>query len=105
MTQVAKKQSTRKPKTEEQVLAEMAKPVAGDYVVARVDVPMQDPDPSTFVGRHSGRIDTNLDSGDQRENFRQVYSALKLNNYTLKNGRHVDSANDVIKWIFENIAV
>lgn len=104
MTQVAKKQSTQKPKTEDEVLAEMNKQVASDYVVARIDVPMQEPDQATFVGRHSGRIDTNLDSKDQRDNFRQVYSALKLNNYTLKNGRHVDSANDVIKWLFENIS-
>lgn len=108
MTQVAKKQSTRKPKTEEQVLAEMTnpelgKPFDGDYVVAKVDLPMQDPEIGTFLERHSGRIDVRLDKGPQASNFRQVYAALKLNNYKLSSGKYVDSANDAIKWIFENI--
>lgn len=101
----------RKPKTEDEILKEM-KPATKEVEMHfngspqghKVIVPMQEPDDSTYVGRHSGRIDVRLDKGEQVNNFRQLYSALKLNNHKLKNGRYVDSANDVIKWMLENIS-
>lgn len=79
-------------------------PPAGDNTTATLIVPLADPDPASYIASMSGRINTRLDNGPQLEAFKRVYAGLRDSNALLASGRPVDSAADVLRWLFEHIS-
>lgn len=72
--------------------------------VAEITLPLARELPDNFISQHRGRIDMRLDPSHLPA-FKRVYAGLWENGATLKNGAHIDSPADVIKYIFEQIAV
>lgn len=66
-----------------------------------INVPMFPGDPPGYCSR---RIDLNL-SGQQAATLRRVREQASANHDQLQNGRHVETNNDIIKWLIEQIEV
>ena len=52
-----------------------------------------------YVTRH---VDLQL-SQEQAENMRRLFDWLNEGNARLKNGRHIDSVSDCVRWLLERI--
>lgn len=67
-----------------------------------ITIPICAPDPESYIANMSGRINTRLDR-EQREAFKRLHSGLRESNAQLANGRPVDGASDVLRWLFERV--
>lgn len=72
-------------------------------ITVTITLPACEPDPASYIADMSGRINTRLDREGQLDAFKRVHSGLREANFALANGRPVDGAADVIRWIFEQI--
>lgn len=85
---------------------ELPDDAAGDEPVEirqiTITLPLAEPREGTYIAGAKGRINTRLRK-DQLAGYRQLHAGLREANATFANGRPVDSAGDVLQWVFQQI--
>lgn len=79
---------------------------AGDGVAnVGLVLPMGNPDERTYVAQQSGRIDIDLGHGGKAtEALRSLHAGLIQQRAVMASGRPVATKQDVVRWLFEQIA-
>ncbi len=67
-------------------------------------LPVAEPEQRTYVAQSLGRIDLKIDNGPSLDAFRRVYAGLLASGAAFADGRPVVHANDVVRWIFEQVS-
>jgi hypothetical protein len=67
-----------------------------------ITLPLSVPRQGTYIAGSRGRINTRLRS-EQLPAYRALHAGLRESNATYANGRPVDSAGDVLQWLFQQI--
>jgi hypothetical protein len=67
-----------------------------------ITLPLAVPRKGTYIAGSRGRINTRLRS-EQLPAYRSLHAGLRESNATYANGRPVDSAGDVLQWLFQQI--
>lgn len=67
-----------------------------------ITLPLAVPRSGTYIAGSRGRINTRL-RADQLPAYRALHAGLRESNATYANGRPVDSAGDVLQWLFQQI--
>ncbi len=70
----------------------------GEHTV-RIDVPLAEPGPDTYVGKH---VEARL-TAEQGEILNYLFTALHGQGATLRSKRHVDTRADAVRWLLERV--
>lgn len=68
-----------------------------------LELPFALPPAGSYIESQAGRLDVRLDRETQLPGFRQLHAGLRQSNATFKDGRPVDTAADVFRWLCEQI--
>ena len=79
--------------------ATKTKTATSDGYSVRIDVPLLEPDPGTYEGKH---VEARLTAVQGRA-LNLLFTALHKQGRTLKGGRHVDSRADAVRWLLERM--
>jgi hypothetical protein len=71
-----------------------------EITVAEISLPLAGFDPTEYCTRH---IESRLNTEQQRQTFKRLYRGLQQQGKTLLNGRPVNRAGDVLRWIMEQV--
>lgn len=69
-----------------------------------IEIPICAPDPNSYIAKQRGHIDVKLDRQSQLPAFREIHAGLRAVNATFTNGKPVESAADVVRYLAVLIA-
>lgn len=81
----------------------MAKAKAVTAETAIIEVPIAEPDASTYIARETGDIKVRLDR-DGAAAFRRFHAGLLRDGAKIADGKPVRSKADAVRWLFANLA-
>jgi hypothetical protein len=68
-----------------------------------VEVPMSDPVEGTYIATQVGRIEVQLNRVTELPGFRRFHAGLRSANVVMRDGKPVESAADVIRWLMQQL--
>ncbi|MDB4793225.1 hypothetical protein OAG75_01135 [bacterium] len=72
--------------------------------VITIEIPVCAPDPNSYIAKQRGHIDVKLNRQSQLPAFREIHAGLRAVNTTFTNGKPVESAADVVRYLAVLIA-
>lgn len=68
-----------------------------------IEVPMAAPPEGTYIAGQHGRIEVQLHRANELPGFIRLHAGLRAANVVMKDGKPVESAADVIRWMMQQL--